>query len=206
MNTLTASTGAQALPTTTKMALFGAALLSFLALQDAITHGITGEFSRASDEFGTTWIWLAGNIAHGVAYLGLLAILFAEARRIDAGSRARKVLRWLLVAAFVPLAAYFTFVTPILFATDADLANPPGWAAALQFLLIGFVLQFPAGLGMGFATRKVPDMSLASKVLIGILGAAAFTALLAFTAKDFAHPAYLEATVALGVALLGVRR
>jgi len=206
MTSLITTTRSQALPATTKFALFGASLLSFIALQDAITHGITGHYSRASDNYGTTWIWLAANLAHGVAYLSIVVILFAEAHRIDTGSRIRKALRWLLIASFVPLAVEFTLVVAVMFAMDADLDSPPGWVAALEILLIGFVVQFPAALALGFAIRKVPGMKLASRVLIGILAAAAFTAVLAVVAKDFAHPAYLEATVMFGIALLGVRR
>lgn len=206
MNTLTAPMRAEAPSATTKFALFGAALLSFIAIQDSITHGITGHYSRASDNYGTTWIWLAANLAHGVTYLSMAVLLFAEARRIDAGSRIRKALRWLLIASFVPLAVEFLLISPVLFAIDADLDSPPGWVAAAEILLIGFVVQFPAALALGFAIRRVPGMKLASTVLIGILAAAAFTALLAVVAKDFAHPAYLEATVVFGIALVGVRR
>lgn len=206
MNTLTTPTRAQALPATTKFALFGASLLSFIAIQDAITHGITGHYSRASDDHGTTLIWLVANLAHGVTYVGVLVVLLVEARRIDAGSRVRKAIRWVLVASFVALAIDFTIIPPVLFAIDSDLDPVPGWLAAFEVLLIGFLVQFPAALALGFAIRKVPGMKLASNVLVGVLAAAAFTALLAVVAQDFAHPAYLEATVVFGIALLGVRR
>ncbi len=206
MDTYTTDARTRTLSTTTKLALFGAALLSFIALQDAMTHGFTGSYSRASDEYGPSWIWLASNLAHGFAYVTFTLLLLVEGSRIDAGSRLRRILRWILVVSFALMAAFFLLASPVLFATNADLDHLPGWADALAVLLIGFVLQFPVGIALGIATWRVPGLELGSRTLVGIAAAGGLLALLAAVARDFAHPAYLEATVAFGVALLGVRR
>ena len=65
-----------------KQGLAGAAVLSSIALFDAMTHGLTGHGSVFADGSTMPWLLAAGDIAHGAAYLSLLLVLRAERTRL----------------------------------------------------------------------------------------------------------------------------
>ena len=84
-------------------ALAGAAGLSAIAINDAATFALTGSYSAASDEFGVNPLYLVSGLVHGLAYLAFAGVLHAHRRRVDDGSRLRRVFR---------LALIFVFLTP----------------------------------------------------------------------------------------------
>ena len=183
-----------------RSAVAGSIALAGIALGDAVTHGLTGNYSVFSDDYGTTGLWLAGNVAHGLTYAALAWVLVSEGRRVDAGSRGRRIIRRGLLGSFGALAVYFLVATPYFYATDADLDSVPPVIAAP---LVAFPLMFVFALALGVSTRRMAELRPASLTLLAILPVIGLTAVLAVVAPDFAHPAYLETVVNFGVALIG---
>ena len=183
-----------------RSAIAASIALAGIALGDAVTHGLTGKYSALSDDYGTTGLWLAGNVAHGLTYAALAWVLVSEGRRVDAGSRGRRIIRRGLLGSFGVLAVYFLVAAPYFYATEADLDSvPPVFAA----LLVAFPLTFVFALTLGVLTRRMEELRPASLTLLAILPVIGLTALLAVVAPDFSHPAYLETVTNFGVALLG---
>lgn len=178
-----------------KFALIAGLGLSAIALNDAVTHGLTGHWSVFADE-GPTWIVATGDVIHGLAYAGGLAVLRAERSRIHA-NRAASIFGWLLFAAFVPLAVGFLLggIVPL----RDTLMNAGG-----PVIGIAFLLQFVAALGLGLSLAKHPETGVGSRILLAVLPVIGLTVLLALVAADWAHPAYVETVTIVGVALLGV--
>ena len=181
-----------------KFALAGAVGLSGIAVFDALTHGVTGHWSAFSDDGDVAWVRTLGNLVHGLAYAGALWVLRAERRRIHV-NRAAAGFGWLLVAAFVPLAVGFLTVVPL---------QPFGIGVGLYDVVtpvigVAFGLQFVAGIGLGLSLLKRPETGPGSRILQAIIPVIGATALTAFLATDWAHPAYVEVCTIVGVALLG---
>jgi hypothetical protein len=181
-----------------RAALVAALGLSAVALADAVSHGITGDGSVFSDEGQVPWIRSVGAVVHGLAYAGGVWALHAERRRLEA-NRMATAFRWLLVAALAALAAGFGLVAP--FAPDGLPPAPDAVFAAVVGTAFG--LQFVAATGLGLSLLRHPETGVGSRVLQAVLPVLALTALLAAVAPAWAHPAYLEATTIVGVALLG---
>jgi hypothetical protein len=71
---------------------------------------------------------------------------------------------------------------------------------------MGFAGMFLSSVVLGFALWKVTDLRWASRTLsLGVVAGIGFTILLAVVASDWSHPAYAEAAVYLGTALLALR-
>jgi hypothetical protein len=181
-----------------KFALAGALALSGVAVFDAITHGITGHWSAFSDDGDIAWVRALGSAVHGLAYAGALWVLHAERRRIHA-TRAATVFGWLLFAAFVPLAVGFLTAMPL----QAAGIGFASYDVVTPIIGFAFVLQFVAGVGLGLSLRTRPETRPGSRILQAIIPAIGATALIAFLAPAWAHPAYAEACTILGAALLG---
>ena len=180
-----------------KFAVAGALGLSGIAIFDAITHGITGHWSAFSDDGDIAWVRALGNVVHGLAYAGALWVLHAERRRVHA-NKAAAAFGWLLFAAFVPLAVGFLTAMPL---------QAFGFGAAAVHVVtpvigVAFALQFIAGIGLGLSLRKHPETGPGSRILQAIIPVIGVTALIAFLARDWAHPAYVEACTVIGTSLL----
>ncbi len=184
-----------------RAAILGASAIAVIALTDAVTHGTTGRYSAFSDDYGTTRLWLAGNLTHGLAYAALAWVLFAAGQRVDAGSRGRRWVRLALASCFAVLAAQFTVGSSIAYLTDADLGSRPPVLAAL---LLAFPLMFVLALLLGLTMRRLPGLRPASRTLVAVVPVLGLTLLLGLLAPGFAHLAYLEITVNVGVALVGL--
>lgn len=181
-----------------KLALAGALGLSGIAIFDAITHGLTGHWSMFADDGEVPWVMAVGDLVHGLAYTGALAVLHTERRRIHA-NRAASIFGWLLFVAFVPLAIGFLLSS-----------IPPARDTVLELggVVIGvaFGLQFIAALGLGLSLVRHPETGVGSRVLLAFLPVVGVTVALAILAKDWAHPAYVETVVIIGTALLATSR
>ena len=182
----------------TKLALALAAAVCGIALYDAFTHGLTGHYSVFSDEEPHTIPWLTtlGSIVHGLAYLAFVAVLLRHAASIDAGRRSRTILRWVLVVAY----ASITLVGTALAVTGRS-NGTLGMVATAIFVPM---LLVPPALGIVMLVQG--DRRPAAYLLAGTLLAWLLVGLLAWIARDWAHPGYVETTVNLGLALLGVPR
>lgn len=184
-----------------KIALPAAALMSSIALFDAATHGLTGSYSWFADDSGVRAVQVLGSLAHGLTYAALCFVLVRESTLIAAAGRVQAVLRWVLVSSLVLLAAGFLFVAPFL--ESPETAGTVG--VVLGALMgTGFTGLILGSLIIGPLLLRAPGLRTGARVLTAMLPVLGVTILLAFVAKDWAHPAYLETTLHFGIALLGV--
>jgi hypothetical protein len=184
-----------------KVALAGAAMTSGIALFDAMTHGLTGEYSMFSDESGVRLAKVFGDLVHGLTYVALCFVLVREATLIAAAGRAQAVLRWILVGSLTLLAAGFLLVAPWLESPES--AGVVG-VVLVVLMSIGFAGMIFGSLIIGPLLLRTPGLRTAARVLTAMVPVLGITILLAFVATDWAHPAYLETTLHFGIALLGV--
>jgi hypothetical protein len=176
-------------------ALAAATTVAAIALTDAVTHGLTGDFSVFADG-GPVWAYYVATATHGILYALLIAVLVVEGRRIDDGRRSVRWVRRVLVVLLAVMAV--SFLLGVAVRTD-----PPGWLLALT--TAGFVLSFPVSGLLGILLLRTGGRRLPAVLLTAVLGGLALTLVLAALGSDFAHPAYAEALQFFGVALLGLR-
>ena len=193
----------QPMSTLAKLALTLAVATSGVAILDAILGGITGEPTVLAAESGMSLPLLLGSVLHAAAYVVLALLLHVHCDEIDAGSRARRVLRIGLEASYVSMAVFFGPVVVGTWATGAD----PGKIPDLLTLpaAAGFVGLFLFAITLGIMLLKVPGMRLPALVLTGVTVGIGLTTVLAAVGSSFAHPAFPEAFAYIGTALTGVR-
>lgn len=182
-----------------KLALAGATVTSSIALFDAATHGITGEYSIFADESGVRWALVLAALAHGLPYLAFCAVLVLEAPLIRSAGRVAAGLRWVLLVSMAILAVGFTFLAPFM--------EPSGSGPGLVFgaiATVGFAGMLLSALTIGPFLLTAPGLRPGSWVLCAMLPVLGLTFVLAAVATDWAHPAYLETVLHFGIALLGV--
>lgn len=182
-----------------QIALTGAALTSGIALFDAMTHGLTGDYSMFSDESGVRVAKVLGDLVHGLTYVALCFVLVREAPLIAAAGRVQAVLRWILVGSLTLLASGFLLVAPWL--------ESPGGAVgtALGIVMsLGFAGMILGSLVIGPLLLRAPGLRTGARVLSAMLPILGGTILLQLVASGWAHPAYLETTLHFGIALIGV--
>jgi len=184
-----------------KLALIGATLTSALALTDAATHGITGEYSWFADDSGVRGAQVFAAIVHGLTYAALGFVLVREATLIDAAGRLRAGLRTVLVCALGLLAAVFLFVAP--FVGSPDEAGAVGVVLGV-LMTAGFFVLLLGSLVIGPLLLRAPGLRTGARVLTAMLPILGITIVLAFVATAWAHPGYLETAMQFGLALLGV--
>ncbi len=180
----------------TKFAVLMAALVSAIALQDALTQGFTGHASALSDEPGQTVPWLAnlGSAVHILAYVAFIAVMLRFGTVIDAGRRVRTALRWPLIVAYGVIAVVLTAME-----VTNTVGGPLGMVANVVFLVM--LLGPPAlGVTMLLQGERTPSAYL----MTASVPALGLTIVLGLVAPDWAHPAYMETVVNFGLALLGV--
>lgn len=181
-----------------RLAIVAAAGMSAIALFDAFTKAAFDHLSVFSDESDVPWLLTSSNLVHGAAYVGLLAVLVQHRHLIDATNRVARVTRWLLVVSLAVLAAGFLFLTPFV--------DPQSMPAALGAPIgISFMVMLLTAPVLGIAVRRVAGLRPGSVLLIGMLPILGVTLALGAVAPRFAHPAYLEAALGMGIALLGYR-
>jgi hypothetical protein len=180
-----------------RVAIAGASLTSAIAVSDAAYHGFTG---RNIGESAAVWA-IVVSLIHGLTYAALAAVLITASVQVDRGSRVRRGLRWLLAGCFGVLAAVFILGSPVL-ATTGD--EPP---AVLGVPAAGaFFGMFVLSIALGVATIKVSAVRPSSVLLILVAPTLLMIVGLGALDSDFAHPAYAEALVNFGVALLAWHR
>lgn len=192
---------ALSLATHHRVALVAAAATSGIALFDAVTHGFTGDYSAFSDDSEVVALLVTGDVVHGLTYAALGYVLVREAGHIDRANRAARVLRWLLLAALATLAVGFLLLAP------THLTGGSERFTSSFGIVVGpaFALMFVAGVGLGLSLLRSPRMRYGAVSLAGVIPVLGLTALVAWLAPGFAHPAYAETAIHFGVALLGAR-
>lgn len=167
---------------------------SLIALTDAVTTGLTGQPSVFSAE-GPGWAQVVSNAVHGLAFAVLAATLVRA--RLGGGRPRRWTGRALaVVLAVLAVPSLLDAVLPMEAAAEA--LSVPATAA--------FVLLFPLGAALGLMLRREPGLRVPALLLTLVLPAFVLTFVLGAVAPAWAHPAYAEVLLYLGVALLGTVR
>ena len=184
-----------------KVAITAATLFSAISLYDAIHHGVTGRSSWLADEYGMTWATIAGAIVSAASFIALAAILVIERVRIDSRSRLRRWMRRLLAVDLAVLATVYGVGLPLTGALrdirlDAAVGGVAGAAFAAMFIL---------AVGLGLCLVRIREFRPSVVLLLAILPVIGLTFILQALGSSFAHPAYAETAVYLGIALLGRR-
>ena len=185
-----------------KLALLGAAVTSAMALSDAVTHGLTGHYSVFADTSGNAPVQALGDLVHGLTYLALSLVLVREAERFAAVNRVARGCRWVVLVSLATLAPGFVLVAPVLAFTGTDAGTPYAiWSGIAGIAFIGMIL---GSLVLGLALLPSRALGVGARVLALMLPVAGLTALIAWLASGWAHPAYLETTLHFGLATLGL--
>jgi hypothetical protein len=185
------------------LAVAGSLGLSAIALTDAMTHGVTGHYSVFSDESGHNAVILVGDAIHGLAYAGLALVLRDAGAVFRAYGRVVRGVRRLLIGAFAVLAVGMLITAPLIVLTggfkDSPLVSFDEVLATTTFLamILGTLV-----LGIGVLRRN--ELGVGGQVLRLMIPVVLGTIGLGFVAPDWAHPGYLETTINLGIALIGV--
>jgi hypothetical protein len=184
------------MPRINKIAIVMAALVSSIALYDALVHAFTGHYSAFSDDpiHGVAWVATAGSIVHGLCYMALIAVLVRHAAVIDGGRTLRKVLRIILIGAYGAIIIVGSAITVL-----GNTESPLGLVATALFIPM---LLVPPILGTTLLVQG--DRTPSAFLLAASVAVLGLVVLLSFIAPDWAHPGYVEATVNLGLALLGI--
>ncbi|HET7352411.1 MAG TPA: hypothetical protein VFJ28_15870 [Marmoricola sp.] len=185
-----------------RIALVGACATSAIALGDAVVHGLTGDNSVFSDDSGRSALIALGGIVHGLTYVALAAVLVAERVRFVGTNLVARGARWVLMGGLAVLAIGFLLVVPVLaFAGQPEGAVGAAWAGTAT---VGFLAMILGSLTLGLALLRTSALGVGARVLAMMLPVAGLTALVAYAAPSWAHPAYVETTLHFGIALLGV--
>ena len=185
-----------------KLALLGAAGTSAIALSDAVTHGLTGHYSVFADTSGNAPVQALGQLLHGLTYLALSLVLVREATRFAALNRVARGCRWVVLVSLATLAPGFVLVAPVLAITGLDAGTPHAiWGVIAG---VAFVAMILGSLVLGLALLPSRALGVGARVLALMLPVAGLTALIAWLASAWAHPAYLETTLHFGLATLGL--
>lgn len=185
-----------------RLALAGAVLTSAIALTDAVTHGLTGGWSPFSEESEATTLVVVGCVVHGLTYAALAGVLVREAPAFAVANRVARATRVVLLLSLVALAVGFLTVVPAMTAYDVTsgaLYDVSGIVASLAFL--GMIL---GALVLGLAVMRTRALGIGGQVLALMLPVLGATVLLQVLVPLWAHPAYLETTLQIGLALVGV--
>ena len=185
-----------------KLALLGATGTSAMALSDAVIHGLTGHSSVLADTSGNAPAQALGALVHGMTYVALSLVLVREAGRFAAVNRVARGCRWVVLMSLATLAPGFVLVAPVLAFTGSDAGTPHAiWGAIAGVAFVGMIL---GSLVLGLALLPSRALGVGARVLALMLPVAGLTALLAWLASGWAHPAYLETTLHFGLATLGL--
>ncbi|MDP9434411.1 MAG: hypothetical protein M3P93_04130 [Actinomycetota bacterium] len=176
----------------------GAALTTGLALADATVRA-TGGTPAWDDVTGAAPAVAGAMSVHALTYALFATVLVVAASPIDAGRRSVRIVRRLLAGSLAVLAGGFASLTAI----HSARATAPVAVEAVTG--ISFVLTFVLAAALGVALLRRPATRLPAALLVSIPALVALTAGLAAVGSDWAHPAYAEAALYLGLAALTVR-
>jgi hypothetical protein len=185
-----------------KLALLGAAATSAIALTDAITHGVTHDSSAFVDESAHPALIALVGVAHGLTYLALCAVLVREGFRFAGVNRVARGTRLVLVVSLGALSPGYALLTPFVGFTGVE--HAAGYAVWEGIATVAFAGLILGSLVLGLALLPSRALGVGASVLALMLPIAALTALVGWLAPAWAHPAYLETTLHVGIALLGV--
>jgi hypothetical protein len=185
-----------------KVALVPAVLTSAIALFDAATAAMTGHYSVFAEGSGNTAALLASDLVHGLNYAGLAWVLTREADRLGGYGRVVRGATRALRASLVVLCLGFVLVSPGLVLTNTELDGVAGtvWGLVASIGFFGMILST---LVLGVAVVRRNLVGIGGSVLRLLFPVAAVTILLGVIGSPWAHPAYVETVINVGLALLG---
>lgn len=176
--------------------------LAAIALNDAVTRALTGQYSIAASTSGNSVAIAIASVVHGVAYLGIVLVLWREADTFRAANRLARLLRRILLVAFG-----FMGLAMLLVETwrPQSLAESQGLAAAWDLVgTTAFMVMLVGSCLLGFALLRTNPLGVGGRILLGILPAFGLVVLLAAIAPAWEHPGYIEFVQGVGMSLLGV--
>lgn len=179
-----------------RAALAAAVALSGLALFDAVWRGVTGGISIFDDGSGLTWAIAVTGAAHAVLFAALTAVLFAVAPSLDRYGTVVRLSRRTLLAATAVLAVGFTVLLPWSGRPD-EVPAAVGAVAGIAFLVM-----FVAGVALGVALWRQPGWRLPAGLMAAPLVVIPLLVIAGVMGWYGAHPAYAEAPLYIGCALL----
>ena len=185
-----------------KIALLAAAATSGIALFDAVTSATTGHYSFFADDSGNVPAQVVAALVHGATYAALAWVLTRESRLFTTYGRTVRAARWVLTIALGVLAVGFLVVTPVLALSGVDLAGPAGaaWEFTANAAFLGMILSTAS---IGIAVLRRNALGAGGSVLRLLLPVVLVTVALGLLGSPWAHPAYIETTINLGLALIG---
>jgi hypothetical protein len=185
----------KAMTKTTTAALVVAAIGSATAVCGAAYTGVTGNETAWNDDSGVRWAVTAVGVLLTALYGLLVAVLVRSGAAIDAGRRPVRVVRIMLVADLAVLAAVFV-IGLVRTRHDGPLSAVAGVAFLLAFLL---------GAVLGALLLHRPELRTAALLLLAPLAVLPLTILVGLKFPDWGDPAFAEAALYLGLALLGAQ-
>lgn len=184
-----------------RWALAGATATSAIALTDAVTHGLTGGYSPFSDQSDLTTLVVLGFVLHGLAFLAFTAVLVRESGRFRTTNRVARGSRVLILGSLVVLSVGFLTVGPVTTMRHAD--DGTGYVVFGILAGVGFGGLLLGSLVLGVALLRSSTLGTGARVLAMILPVMIATTLMSWLSPLWAHPAYVETVVYVGLALLG---
>jgi hypothetical protein len=185
-----------------KAAVAAAALTSSIALFDAATAATTGHYSVFAEDSGNTLALVVSDIVHGLNYAALGWVLVHERRCFAGYGRLVRGARWVLLASLAVLAIAFLVVAPALAVSGAHPAGVLGaaWGVLANVTFFGMIL---ATVLLSLVVLRRNRLGVGGRVLRLLLPVAVATVLLGVLGSPWAHPAYVETVINLGLALVG---
>jgi hypothetical protein len=183
---------------TGRAALIAAVLTSVISIADAVWHGLTGRF-LLDDDRSAGWVMASSSVLLAVTFALLAAVLAEQADRIDAGSRAIRWIRRVMLG----ILAVLSIVCAARLAVEATSANTAIYNAWGAVAGIGFVLMFLVGAVLGACLLRRLDLRPAARLMAASVVIIPLTILVQALVPGWAHPAYAETALYIGLALLG---
>ncbi len=185
-----------------KVALVPSVLTCTIALFDAATAATTGHYSVFADDSGNAPAQVGSSLVHGLAYAALAWVLIREGFRFAPYGRVVRGTRWVLTVSLLVLALGFVVVSPVLVLVGAELDGAAGtaWGAVASLAFFGMILS---AVVLSVVVLRRNHLGIGGRVLGLLLPVAAGSVLLGVLGSPWAHPAYVETVINIGLALVG---
>ena len=177
-------------------ALVAAILASAYSIAEAIAAPITGHPVIDQESGPNPALTIVGALLISTFTLGV-AVLWEQAERIDAGSSFRRWVRRLLQAALAALA----LISGI--GIVAERIAPDGLVSTMDGAgSIPFLSMFVLGATLGFSLIRRSQLRAAAYCLASVAALIPLTVLTGILLPGWAHAAYAETALYIGIALL----
>lgn len=180
-------------------ALIAATLTSVISIADAIQQGVTGR-ALLDPESSPQWVVDGTSILLAVTFALLAAVLAGRAQRIDRGSRWIRAVRRFMQADLAVMSVIF--IGGLWVDRYPDTTVYKAWELAGG---VSFALMFLVGVVLGVSLLRRRDLRTAALLTAAPVVLLPLTIAVQALAPGWAHPAYAETSLYLGLALLGMQ-